>query len=167
LVAAFASRIEHCDRERGTGAAGTWAGVGNFLYGATPTDGGSMAIDKLNRRDVAACLAGTLLMPAIGRAFAQVPSTSPAPRPTETVNLTMEQRHIIREIVLKDLKTTPQAVEVDTSVGEVVPSSVLLQPVPVDVSAKVPQVRSHSFFVKDKAVIIVDPKDKRIAAVVD
>jgi hypothetical protein len=125
-----------------------------------------MVMDNLTRR-FATLLAMALLLPAISGAFAQVPSTSPAPRPTETVNLTMEQRHIIREIVLKDLKTAPQTVEVNTSVGEVVPPAVLLQPVPVDVSAKVPQVRSHSFFVKDKSVIIVDPKDKRIAAVVD
>jgi len=39
---------------------------------------------------------------------AQVPSTAPVVKPAETVNLTMEQKHIIKEIILKDLKTASQ-----------------------------------------------------------
>jgi hypothetical protein len=38
---------------------------------------------------------------------------------------------------------------------------------PVEVSAKVPQVKSHSFIVKDDKVVIVDPKDNKIAALVE
>jgi hypothetical protein len=34
------------------------------------------------------------------------------------------------------------------------------------VSAKVPQVRTHSYFVKDDEVVIVDPKNNKIAAVI-
>ena len=34
---------------------------------------------------------------------AQVPGTTPAIQPQDTVNLTMEQRHVIKEIILKDL----------------------------------------------------------------
>ena len=104
-------------------------------------------------------------------ALAQAPSNSPVPMPSETVNLTMEQRHIIKEIIIKDMKTpaTPAqaAAKVTTKPGEVVPSGVALQPMPVEVSAKVPQVRTHSFFVEDDKVIIVDPKDNKIAIVVE
>jgi len=84
-----------------------------------------------------------------------------------TVNLTMEQRHIIKEIILKDLKTAPQAVNAPMSVGATVPSGIPLQPIPVEVSAKIPQLKTHSFLVKNDTVIIVDPNDNKVAALVE
>lgn len=85
----------------------------------------------------------------------------------DTVNLTMEQRHIIKEIILKDLKTAPQAVNAPMSVGATVPQGIPLQPIPVEVSAKIPQLKTHSFLVKNDTVIIVDPKDNKVAALVE
>jgi len=85
----------------------------------------------------------------------------------ESVNLTMEQRHVIKEIILKDLKTTSQSGNVPTKVGATVPSGIPLQPIPVEVSAKIPQLKTHSFLVKDDKVIIVDPKDNKVAALVE
>jgi hypothetical protein len=82
----------------------------------------------------------------------------------ETVELTMEQRHVIKEIILKDLKIAPQTAEVPTQIGQPVPTGVPLQPIPVEVSAKIPQIKSHSFIVKNDTVLIVDPKDNKIAA---
>ncbi len=116
---------------------------------------------------VAAAAMLTLSLPV----EAQIPSTSgAAPSQTaETVNLTMEQRHIIKEIILKDLKIEPpqdQAAKVPTTVGEAVPAGIPLQPMPVEVGAKVPQVKSHSFLVKDDKVVIIDPKDNRVAALI-
>lgn len=87
--------------------------------------------------------------------------------PQEKVDLTMEQRHIVKEIILKDLKVAPQTAEVPTQVGQAVPTGVPLQPIPVEVSAKIPQLKSHSFIVKNDAVLIVDPKDNKIAAKVE
>jgi hypothetical protein len=87
--------------------------------------------------------------------------------PQDKVDLTMEQRHIIKEIILKDLKVAPQTAEVPTKVGDAVPTGVPLQPVPVEVSAKIPQIKAHSFIVKDNSVLIVDPKDNKIAARVE
>ena len=52
-------------------------------------------------------------VPAQGPADA--PSTAPVVKPADTVNLTMEQKHIIKEIILKDLKVaepTDQAAKV-------------------------------------------------------
>ena len=98
---------------------------------------------------------------------AQVPATAPVVKPAETVNLTMEQRHIIKEIIVKDMKIAApqdQAAKVPTEVGETVPRGIPLQPMPVEVSAKVPQIKSHSFLVKDDKVLIVDPKDNKVAA---
>ena len=106
---------------------------------------------------------------------AQIPSTSgsaPVSQQTaETVNLTMEQRHIIKELIVKDMKIAPPqdqaAAKVPSAVGDVVPSGIPLQPMPVEVSAKVPQVKSHSFLVKDDKVLIIDPKDNKIAAMIE
>ena len=99
---------------------------------------------------------------------AQVPApATPVVKPAETVNLTMEQRHIIKEIIIKDMKTAGQVQSVPTQVGETVPSGIALQPIPVEVSAKVPQLKTHSFLVKDDKVVIVDPKDNKVAALVE
>jgi hypothetical protein len=102
----------------------------------------------------------------------QVPSTAPVVKPADTVHLTMEQRHIIKEIIIKDMKITePQdreaAAKLPTQVGETVPSGIPLQPMPVEVSAKIPQLKAHSFLVKNDKVIIIDPKDNKVAALVE
>jgi hypothetical protein len=99
--------------------------------------------------------------------YAQVPATTPAVAPAESVNLTMEQKHVIKEIILKDLKVQAQSASVPMTVGDKIPAGIPLQPMPVEVSAKVPQVKSHSFIVKDDKVVIVDPKDNKIAALVE
>jgi len=101
---------------------------------------------------------------------AQVPATAPAVKAADTVSLTMEQRHIIKEIIIKDMKATEpqdQAAKIPTGVGETVPSGIPLQPIPVEVSAKVPQLKSHSFLVKQDKVVIIDPKDNKVAALVE
>ena len=111
----------------------------------------------------------TLSMPVV----AQIPSTSgtgAASHPAETVNLTMEQRHVIKELIVKDMKIAPpqdQAAKVPSAVGAVVPSGIPLQPMPVEVAAKVPQVKAHSFLVKDEKVLIIDPKDNKVAALIE
>jgi flavorubredoxin len=38
---------------------------------------------------------------------------------------------------------------------------------PVEVSAKIPQIKSHSFLVKDDKIVIIDPKDNKVAALVE
>ena len=99
---------------------------------------------------------------------AQVPvPATPVIKPAETVNLTMEQKHIIKEIIIKDMKAAAQEQSVPTQVGETVPSGIPLQPIPVEVSAKVPQLKTHSFLVKNDKVVIVDPKDNKVAALVE
>jgi hypothetical protein len=122
-------------------------------------------------RFTAACLVGvtaailTLAMPV----EAQIPTAAPEVKAQETVNLTMEQKHIIKEIIIKDLKTgsQEQAARVPTKIGEVVPAGIALQPIPVEVAAKVPQIKTHSFIVKDDHVVIVDTKDNKVAALIE
>ena len=98
---------------------------------------------------------------------AQMPQQNQVEKGHDSVNLTMEQRHIIKEIILKDLKTAPQAANAPLTVGATVPSGIPMQPIPVEVSAKIPQLKTHSFLVKDNKVIIVDPKDNKVAALVE
>jgi len=100
-------------------------------------------------------------------ARAQVPTTAPVAAPARTVNITQEQRHVIKEIILKDLKFKDEPQAAPVKVDEVVPTGIVLHPIPVEVSAKVPQVRTHSFFVKDSRVVVVDPKNSKIADVVE
>ena len=89
------------------------------------------------------------------------PAVAPAPRLT----LTAEQEYIIREIVLKDLNVEKENSGPET-VGDVVPDNVRLHPLPPDVTQKVPQARSHSFYVKDDEIILVSPSDRRVADVI-
>jgi hypothetical protein len=101
---------------------------------------------------------------------AQAPSRAPVTEPAGTVNLTMEHRRVIKEIIVKSMKITEpaaQAARMPTQVGAAVPAGIPLQPMPVEVAAKVPQIKSHSFFVKDGKVVIVDPKDNKVAALVE
>lgn len=89
------------------------------------------------------------------------PAVAPAPR----LALTAEQEYIIREIVLKDLNVEKENSGPET-IGDVVPDDVKLHPFPPDVIQKVPQARSHSFFLKDDEIILVSPSDRRVANVI-
>jgi hypothetical protein len=91
------------------------------------------------------------------------PAIAPAPR---TINLTAEQEFIIREIVLKDLNLPKAKPDAPETIGDAVPENIELHPIPPDVAAKVPQVKSHEFFVKDDKIILVSPSDRRIADVI-
>ena len=114
----------------------------------------------------------TLVLPVEAQVPANAPASAPVVKPADTVHLTMEQRHIIKEIIIKDMKITePQdreaAAKLPTQVGETVPSGIPLQPMPVEVSAKIPQLKAHSFLVKNVKVIIIDPKDNKVAALIE
>ena len=37
---------------------------------------------------------------------------------------------------------------------------------PADIAQKVPQVKTHTFFVIDEQIVIVDPKDNKVAEVI-
>jgi hypothetical protein len=91
------------------------------------------------------------------------PAIGPAPR---TVNLTAEQEFIIREIVLKDLNVPKAKPDAPETIGDAVPENIELHPIPPEVATKVPQVKSHEFFVKDDKIILVSPNDRRIADVI-
>jgi hypothetical protein len=100
---------------------------------------------------------------------AQTPTT-PAEAPTAPVqpkiNLTLEQRHVIKELI-KDLNIPSAPKNTDIAVGATVPASVNLNPMPQLVAEKIPQIKTHLFFVEDGKVVIVDPKENKIVEEID
>jgi hypothetical protein len=89
-----------------------------------------------------------------------------APAVSRTVNLTAEQRHVIKEVV-KDMNVQQAPAEAPSAIGNAVPQSVTLQPMPADIAQKVPQVKSHMFYLKGQQVVLVDPKDNKVADVIE
>ena len=68
--------------------------------------------------------------------LAQLP-TDPPVSTKRSVNLNEEDRHTIREIVLKDRKVQKTPENTKITIGEAVPQGVSLQPMPDDVTRKV------------------------------
>ena len=92
------------------------------------------------------------------------PVIPPQPR---TINLTQEQRFVIRENV-KDLTLSKASKDAPETIGDPVPPDIVLHALPSEVGVKVPQVRSHMFFIKDgdNAIVLVTPNDRRVADVI-
>ena len=92
------------------------------------------------------------------------PAIPPQPR---TINLTQEQRFVIRENV-KDLTLSKASKDAPETIGDPVPPDIVLHALPSEVGAKVPQVRSHMFFIKDgdNAIVLVTSNDRRVADVI-
>jgi hypothetical protein len=100
---------------------------------------------------------------------AEQPSQPPALQEPAHVsprlNLSLEQRHTIKEIV-KDLKLGVSSAETQPKIGDPAPSNIDLQPMPAEIGQKVPQIKSHMFFLTADQFVIVDPKDKKVADVI-
>jgi hypothetical protein len=91
----------------------------------------------------------------------QQPHDALAPGPK--LNLTLEQRHTIRELV-KDMKV--DAADMKAEIGEPIPQGMTPRPMPSEVAQKVPQVKSHRFILTEQQIVIVDPKDNKVADVI-
>ena len=91
---------------------------------------------------------------------------APAAPVQPKINLTLEQRHTIKELI-KDLNVPSVPKSVETTLGATVPAAVKLSPMPADVSVKVPSIKSHLFFIEDGKVVIVDPKENKIVDAID
>src|SRR4051812_10746459 len=98
-------------------------------------------------------------------ALGQAPTETPLP-PASSVNLSLEQRHTIKEFV-KDLHLPKVATNFPVTIGATVPRSVALQAMPPQLGSKVPQVKSHRLFVTGDRIVLVNPNDARIADVID
>jgi uncharacterized protein DUF1236 len=115
---------------------------------------------------VAGPLLGAVLLCAPGyeQGFAQEPKQAPAA--TRTVNLTLEQRHVIRELV-KELKVDSTGEDLKVAAGEELPGKVALQPVPPLIAQKVPSIKAHRLYVTQRQIFIVDPQDRKVVEVIE
>jgi hypothetical protein len=120
------------------------------------------------RTGAAACVAIFFSVFLPGHAvFAQdqdKPAVAPLPR---TINLTEEQRHIIKENV-KDMAVPKAPANAPETIGDVVPLDIKLSQLPPLAGKKVAQARSHLFFVKEgnDAIVLVSQDDRRVADVI-
>jgi hypothetical protein len=83
-----------------------------------------------------------------------------------TIKLTAEDTHTIKEIVLKEMKA-PKAAAGDYKVGDQAPAAAELQTFPAVVADKISAIKSHRFFVSGEKIFVVDPKDNKIAEVIE
>jgi uncharacterized protein DUF1236 len=113
----------------------------------------------------AIAVAGSETIHARHLQLAQLP-TDPPVITKRSVNLNEEDRHTIREIVLKDRKVQKTPENTKVAIGEAVPQGVSLQPMPDDVTRKVPQLKNNTYFVMGEEVVIVEPKDNTVAEIV-
>jgi Protein of unknown function (DUF1236) len=115
-------------------------------------------------------VAFSLALPGMNAPVRGQAPAAPAQAPTVPVqpkiNLSLEQRHTIKELI-KDLNISAAPPNVETAVGATVPATINLNPMPQVVAEKVPQVKSHLFFIEDGKVIIVDPKENKIVDAID
>jgi hypothetical protein len=102
---------------------------------------------------------------AVAGAWAQVPADPTAPAPAPRINLSLEQRDTIRELV-KELGVASAAPETPMAIGDTVPKEVALHAMPVRIGEKVSRVKNHLFFRKGTEFAIVDPKDNKIVDVI-
>jgi Protein of unknown function (DUF1236) len=112
---------------------------------------------------VAMALAVAMALLGMG---APVRAQTPAVPVQPKINLTLEQRYVIKELI-KDLNIAPATRKIETTLGTTVPATVGLTPMPQLVGEKVPQVKSHLFFLEDGKIVIVDPKENKIVDAID
>jgi hypothetical protein len=99
--------------------------------------------------------------------------TQPVPS-TPTVKLTMEDQHVLKENLLKTPKsgaTSGAASESSTDQAELergkqVPASIQLRHFPDEIARKIPQIKSHEYFVADDTIVIVESQKRTIVEVV-
>jgi hypothetical protein len=114
---------------------------------------------------MAAAAASLLLMSPV--TWGQAPVEKEAPVVTSKINLSLEQRHTIKEII-KDMKIEKAPADAHIgAIGDTVPKSVHVIPMPADVGAKVSAVKNHLVVLQDSKVIVVDPKDNAIVDIID
>ena len=103
----------------------------------------------------------------IPESVAQAPTPAPAPEVrTSKINLTVEQRHVIKEIV-KDLPVAKAPADAPITTGSAAPADAVLRSFPVEITEKVPQIKSHKFFVKGDQIVVVSPDGNNVVEIIE
>jgi hypothetical protein len=84
-----------------------------------------------------------------------------------TVKLTMEDQHVLKENLLKGAQSEGSAeTSADLERGKKVPASVTLHHFPDDIASKIPQIKSHEYFIANHSIVIVEPQARSIVEIV-
>ena len=98
---------------------------------------------------------------------AQAPAGDAPPISSQrTINLTEEDRHTIREIVLKDVNVRKEPDATKAAIGDTPPQGVVTYEFPTLLSSKIPALKSHTYFVKGEEIVVVDAKSGKVADIV-
>jgi Protein of unknown function (DUF1236) len=123
-----------------------------------------LRIKALVARSVLTIVTAALM--SIGMAVHPQSRAEDAIAPAGRLNLSLEQKHVIKELI-KDLTVDPAATPAQTAVGDTVPQDAKLRPMPNEIGLKVPQIKAHRFMYTADRILIVDPKDNKVAEVIE
>lgn len=98
--------------------------------------------------------------------FAQTQTPAEPVLARRTINLTEQDRHTIREIVLKNSRVTPDTRPAKIEIGDPVPKEITTYEFPELATAKISALKSHRYFIKDGSVVIVGASDGTVADIV-
>jgi hypothetical protein len=96
--------------------------------------------------------------------IAQAPQDDRRTIPPRSIQLTVQEEHVIRENI-KDLHIEPIAHPEEFRIGEKLSSGIDIHDFPVLVVEKVPKVKAYKFFVTEKQIMLVGPQ-KDIADII-
>ena len=110
-----------------------------------------------------ALLAGT----AIGFAQSTTTTTTTTIEKRAPLTLSPQQRTVIYRTVTRERRVVPPHADMTVSVGEPVPPSVVLSPLPETVYAEVPAVRPLRYFYANNQLVLVDPATSEVVEIID
>jgi hypothetical protein len=82
------------------------------------------------------------------------------------LTLNMEDEHILKEILLKDTKIKHEPAQPQLKTGDAVPASVELHDFPTAIAEKMPQIKSHRFYLAGDEIVIVRSEERKVVGVV-
>ena len=113
-------------------------------------------IDRIMKRAVLASASAATLM--VGAAIAQAPPANDEVIPLRSINLSAQQDYIIKEN-LKDMHIEQVSRTNEIRIGDKVPPNIELHAFPPLVVEKVPQVKTHKFFITENQIVVVNPQN--------
>jgi len=120
------------------------------------------------RASVTNSIAGVLLLALSAVAAAQAPPQDPAspPASAQALSLTPAQRLAIYQSITQTQKNSAAPTGFRVTVGAHVPDSVEIKPLSDTLAKVAPQAKDFSVAMIEKQVILVDPANRQVVAVV-
>ncbi len=120
-------------------------------------------------KQISMALAAGLLVAGVSAASAADTNTSSAkmsPPAKDTLSLSGTQQKTVWNDLNSEAAKQKAPPSFFRSIGEVVPGSVKLQPMPAKAASDVPSLRPYQFAMIEGKLLIVNPSDRKIADVI-